>query len=147
MTETDEYKIVKPEFMVCRIDETAAWKHDWPDELKDVDKVWGIYIYDKSRRTFLCELTPSYCLECISSDFDSTKEMNEYECDAIYTVIEHNMEGVYYHHCPQIDSLPCENNVKIESLRDIEESEYADEESYNELFEEMHDAERANPTF
>ncbi len=139
--------MIKPKFKVVRINETSNWREDIA---KKAGKIFGIYLYDESRTTNCCEVTPSYEMHFLNSmaetlsDDDEEREiqLDEIEEGDIHT------ERVRYFHSVSIDKLSDKDkgNVYSEGY-DIDKEEYETEEDYRSLVEDTIGEEMANPTF
>lgn len=50
---------IRPYWIVRRVDETQYWTIDKKDK-QYVDKIIGVYYFNRNSHTYCCELTPSY---------------------------------------------------------------------------------------
>ncbi len=57
---------IKPDWWAVEIDETRNWNLDDKDR-PFVEKITGVYFYDRNEHTHCCELTPSYYLRTLGS--------------------------------------------------------------------------------
>ena len=90
------------DIQIIEIDQTYAWS----DKIKEqVDKIFTVYLYDKSVTTNCAELTPSYELHPLyyNVTYKPTQERNEELEDEIDD--EFSEEGEIYMHCHSIDKL------------------------------------------
>jgi len=95
---------VKPRFALVKIDETEYWS---PDIQEKVGRIFGVYIVDLSCRTFCCEVTPSYSLHFVESQWVAEISEDEIEAfqDEIY--LHDDPQGsIYYFHCHTVDAFP-----------------------------------------
>jgi hypothetical protein len=135
---------VKPKFKVVKIDETKNWREDIVEKS---GKIFGIYLYDESRQTRCCEITPSYEMHFLNSMSENHIE-DEEEREILFDEISEgdiHTERVSYFHVSSIDKLSGKN-VYSEGF-EIDEEEYETEENYKTLVEDTIGEEMANPTF
>lgn len=98
---------------LVKIDETRHWNlSEWPE----VKAIYSIWLYDENDVTYLCEITPSYCLHPIET-YPEFYEPEFYESEKddrrreeIMDDIRENayIDGwnVMYVHCRDTDGLP-----------------------------------------
>ena len=131
---------IKPDYHWIKLDETKHWNNMFLIEIGPNAKITSTYIFDKNSVTYCCELTPSYELHRVATDFSTSREMTEYEREIIdakiFQAIEGNNDDVAYHHCSTIDEhtekgvkvpckshqigkfVGCDNDVTIEEIRE-----------------------------
>ena len=56
---------IKPDIRIVKLDETGFWMDEWL--VSHAGKIFGVYMYDASKQTHCCEVTPSYELHFIES--------------------------------------------------------------------------------
>lgn len=101
-----------PKLRAVMLDDT----HSWCEEVVRLagGKVFGLYWYDESEPTCLCEFTPSYALELIESVPLVLPESDE-ERDTLWTALaEGDGQASWdcsYRHCHHIEALPETNNL------------------------------------
>lgn len=90
------------------LDETKYYNFN-PEHAPFIEKMYGIYLYDKNSYTHCCEFTPSYFLihlydSCVLNE--AGQALSEEKKDEIYQAYEHTGENEdKYVHCSSIDSL------------------------------------------
>ena len=92
---------------VVSLDETREYQIDEQDK-PYIEKIMGIYMYDKLQHTFCCELRPSYWLvhlydQVILSAFGN--ELVSDEADKIYEKYENCGGTDNYYHVSSIDHI------------------------------------------
>lgn len=128
-------KKIKPDWYCVAIDETAHWNLDDEDR-PYIEKMMGLYIYDRNEHTYCCELTPSYYLRFIGGSIWYT--------DAVTDEIKDRISDKY------ADSLYSGDDcymwvAHVEAMAEEYKDHYGEfnEESYAELTPvEMEDAVR-----
>lgn len=69
---TGEVKAKPPAWKLAKLDERYAWNTTSPDGkffLDHTESVFGLYAFDSSSHTYCAEITPSYELHRVGSDF------------------------------------------------------------------------------
>jgi len=135
---------VLPKIGAVRIDETHYWSEDVQEK---VDKVWGIYIFDKNTHTHCCEITPSYCLynagfaiEAPELDQDELEELEQDMYAGFCT------EPVTYMHCHSVDKMP-EENFDWDFHLNEDEYNFDDDDEYQQMMDDMIQYYCGNPTW
>jgi hypothetical protein len=135
---------ILPKIGAVRIDETQYWSDDVQEK---VDKIYGVYLFDKNQHTHLCELTPSYCLWymgfAVYADGLDADELCELEDDMRSNDYS---EPVTYMHCSAVDKMDAEN-FDWDFNVDHENYDYDDEDSYRDMIDDMMEAYSGNPTW
>jgi len=131
-----------PEFKVVCLEETQHYTDK--DLVSKCGKIRAVFVYDKSRVTHCCEVTPSYELHYIGSSPDEVIDDEAYE---LLQEANIHQEAIQYVHCATVDAIPELHHVPFSEDWEPGEEEYATEEAYRELFEEVIGDERANPSF
>jgi len=95
---------VKPKFALVKLDETAHWSADVQEK---VGRIFGVYLVDLNSATHCCEITPSYELHFVESQW--TNEIPEDESERFHDLIEENdspRNEIKYMHCHSVDAFP-----------------------------------------
>lgn len=137
----------QPEFKIVCLEETQHYTYT--DNLKLAGKIHAVFVYDKSRATNCCEVTPSYelhyidsvCSEFIDGD-DIREEVHEYIREA-----NAHRELVSYVHCSSIDRVPEKYHVPFAPDWKPSPEEYMNDDAYQELLESVIETEQGNPNF
>lgn len=135
---------ILPEICAVRIDETEFWSDDVREK---VDKIYGIYLIDKSSHTHLCSATPSYAMYymgfSIYSDKINREELEELEMEMMANDCS---EWVTYMNCSNIDSMDAEN-FDFDFTVDHDDYDYDNDRSYQEMINDMIGSYSENPTW
>lgn len=135
---------------VIALDETEYF--NIPSDLAPyIKEIHGVYFYDKNSHTFLCEMTPSYCLDFlyynivfVEGEFENDEDIRNEAYDFVEDV--YNDGNPTYMHKPDIDALEqrfTEKNIKFRFS--VEEDEMLpDDMEYDEYIEEVFEGLRAN---
>lgn len=127
---------IPPAWHVIKLDETCFYDKSFLDQY-GVEKIYGVYIVDFSKRVYCCEITPSYELNFVKSIYEGGPDVEDeeaieafechlYDCDAV-------TESVSYMHCGSIHSLPEDCKVPIQ----IQDSDWDDsDDGFNAAYEE-----------
>ena len=101
---------MKRKFVLIKLDETLNWQHGDPAILAKAGRTFGLYVADLSVGVHCCELTRSYELNFVESQWEGTgEELSEKDSEAVHDYI---MEGdvhspaVIYVHCYTVDAFP-----------------------------------------
>lgn len=92
---------------IVKIDETQHWRADIQAAC---GKLWGVYVYDDTARTFCCELTPSRELVFCGSTWERSPD-DESEAEKLAELINEadgQQELACYMWCSEADRLPFE---------------------------------------
>lgn len=95
---------MKPQWAIIRIDETEFWNKDFLKKLGENIVMKGVYIYDKTERTYCCEITPSYFLTFIGTEISGSINYNNEEdfyerMDEEIRDAERQNDSSHYRHC------------------------------------------------
>ena len=97
-------------FVLVKLDETLNWQHGDPAILAKAGRIFGLYVADLSVGVHCCELTRSYELNFVESQWEGTgKELSEEDREAVHDYImegDVNSQPVMYVHCSNVDALP-----------------------------------------
>lgn len=89
---------------ILKMNETEMWF--FPDEFKPFIKaVYGAYIFNPNRKTYCCEMTPSFECHFIGSQVDLSEKTPEdviEEIDSYVREGDAHTEAVSYFHCHNI---------------------------------------------
>jgi hypothetical protein len=102
---------IRPDFRVIGIDETRHY--NIPEEDRPyIDKILGVYLYDKNEVTRLCEFTPSYFLRHLYDTIVLTEEghSDSWLGDRLEQAYCYCESDDIYMHCSDVDLL--ETQVK-----------------------------------
>ena len=138
----EKYKEVIPqELRVVALDETG----DWTEEVRTLaGTIYGIYLYDSTEVTHLCEVTPSYHLRRVATEYSNFLAEKDREAMDGYIWDCMRDDQDMYLHCSDVDKLPFET-ISMEG----EYSDYADQhepaEAYERFIEEGIDRYNSNP--
>lgn len=99
----DEIKQNEARFAVVRLDQTALWSVDKPEN----GRIYGVYLVDLNEMTHCCELTPSYTLYFLYNT--CTLHFDEEVSELIESTTED--ESIMYVHCSSIDALTVQGDV------------------------------------
>jgi hypothetical protein len=97
-----------PSFFVVRLDETTSYDQDALDRM-GVRRVYGVYLYDESKATCCCEMTPSFCLYFVESCAEFEREPSDAARKRIeewFREADTNSFPLIYVHCHDIEMLP-----------------------------------------
>lgn len=101
---------IVPSVLAVRLDETSNWDADFLKKYR-IEKVFGVYVYNRNRRVHCCEMTASYELNFVESQFEfeagfyPEDQLSE-EIDDLRIEAEAGTELVSYYHCHSIDKIP-----------------------------------------
>jgi hypothetical protein len=137
----------EPNFRLVALDETS----NWSDDVTAVTgRIQGVYIYDDSRATHCCEITPSYWLEFMynapenaigDGDGDPDDDRPSVPGFDTATSFEYENGGEYgkYVHCHSIDALDdaMKHDCGKVSPKDLEGYRCAPERLREALYEEI----------
>jgi len=142
---------IKPQFNLIVLDDTKSWNEEIVK--KAGGKIYGVYLYDESRITFYCEIKPSYNLYLLYSYPENYPENQEQieDLDRLMYETDSNDE-LTIQHCSVINGLIKNPEFSKKYFRkidcsEIKESEFEDDEEYNELLEKYMDEYRSNRYF
>lgn len=103
---------------VIALDETEHWFLDgFGDDAQYVERVEGVYWFDKNTHTHCCEFTPSYWLYPVEHRAVLRDDTPDEAADRIdHFVKEPQQEGMYAH-VPTIDRIVAEIKASREKFR------------------------------
>jgi hypothetical protein len=114
---------VPPDWWCVSLDETSHWRIAEEDQ-PFIEKMLGIYIFDRAQHTYCCELTPSYFL-CYIGDVavlkpgtpDDVRERiaETYECL--------NQGDDCYMHVRHVEALPADQKRQYGNVADWEDED------------------------
>jgi hypothetical protein len=117
---------MEPKFNIVAIEETIHYSEEFQEKF---GRIWGIYLYDETSVTQLCESASSYAFHYLRSVAE-----NDYEDDEELYEANLDTDDIRYFHCGDIDSLPHENVV---DMNDSDVDVRFQELEYEELLEEV----------
>ncbi len=139
--------MTKPKFKVVRLDETQYWNKAIVEK---AGKIFGIYLYDESRTTNCCEVTPSYELHFLNSMTENLSD-DEEEREILFDEISEgdiHTERIKYLHSASVDRIPESERKDVYSEGfEIDPEDYETKEDYETLVSDTIGEEMANPTF
>ncbi len=101
---------MKRKFVLIKLDETLNWQHGDPAILAKAGRIFGVYVADLSVGVHCCELTRSYELNFVESQWEGTgEELSEEDREAVHDHIADGDTGtplVSYMHCHTVDAFP-----------------------------------------
>jgi len=102
--------MMKRKFVLVKLDETRNWKHGDPAILAKAGRIFGLYVAELSAGFHCCELTRSYELNFVESQWEGTgKELSEKDSEAVHDYVmegDRNTPPVSYMHCSNVNALP-----------------------------------------
>ncbi len=105
-------------FVLVKLDETLNWEHGDPAILAKAGRIFGLYVADLSVGFHLCEMTRSYELNFVESQWEGTgQELSEEDREAVHDYVmegDRNTPPVSYMHCYTVDALPVLDSQKGE---------------------------------
>jgi len=120
MCETESESRTLIDAYAVALDETDHYTIEEADR-PYIEKIMGVYLFDRNQRTHCCELTPSYWLTHLYDQVILTEvgraleELDGFAADMFYQEYEQcASDGIYTHyvHCHSIDAL-IERNEKL----------------------------------
>lgn len=113
MDDVDEEKrTVPPDYWAIALDETKYYNID-PEDRPLIERILGIYFFDRNVHTHCCEITPSYWLEYHSASIHFRDDVSENDRDRLdYKYGHEPSEGSYYH-VAAIESMPADRKHQI----------------------------------
>lgn len=108
---------IPPAWHAVRLDETHFYGKMFLDEF-GVEKIYGVYVVDFSKRVHCCEITPSYELNFVNSVFDGGPDDDERLEELVQKLYEADActDNVLYMHCNAVNALPegCKHPIQID---------------------------------
>jgi hypothetical protein len=109
---------MKRKFVLVKLDETLNWEHGDPAILAKAGRIFGLYVADLSVGVHCCELTRSYALYFVESQWEGTgKELSEEDREAVHDYVmegDRDTQPVSYMHCHTVDAFPVLDSKKGE---------------------------------
>jgi hypothetical protein len=128
MTEqTSVEKQRTPDWRLIKLDERAFWSAGVQAQTTEI---FGVYAFDAASCTHLCELTPSYCLYFIDTDYSEAEHVAENE-DARNDLNETirdaraDNEPVMYMHVRSIEQIASAHPVRMRKIEELDLNEHA----------------------
>jgi len=121
------------DIVAVSFDETRNYTID-PADRPFIDRILGVYILDRSSRTFCCESTPSYDLRHVYDTVVVGVDCPEDVADRLDATYAHNGGDDIYVHCRVIEALPVDR-IRVWGGDDPTESDAEAMESAREHFQ------------
>jgi hypothetical protein len=117
---------IKPDYRYVRIDETRYWNEEFLADIGPDAKIVATYIFNANEVTYCCEITPSYWLEYVGTEFSADRDITDEEYEKFDDIIRENeMEtDGHYRHCSGVDGKiisrfeGCDEDVTIDDVRE-----------------------------
>ena len=98
---------ILPDYYMLKLDERQHWHAEIQSQTR---AIYGVYAFDRSSHTHLCEYTPSYELRWIATDYEEIEEIAEDEDrrEALNEKIlsaSYDSEPVTYMHVSDVEAL------------------------------------------
>lgn len=98
---------IKPDFWLVALDETPYWMLP-ADIMQHIERIEAVFVFDRNEATYLCEMTPSYCLYLVEhrpvfKDDDLDERIKERGYDTIQGAFID--DDIDYMHCHAMDQL------------------------------------------
>jgi hypothetical protein len=130
MSSTTEEKQVAPDYHVIAIKQNLDhW--NIPDILRYIDRIEGVWLFDRNSQTHMCELTPSYILHPVETrailryEFRDNDAIRDEVDSVIHTARDTETEA---HHCLVIDRWLEDGNHDFKRLTHVMEEDETKEE-------------------
>ena len=139
MTEETKPK-VKPNYCLIKINERGMW---YPKIAEQTKAMYGVYAFDRNSHTHLCELTPSYCLVFISTDYEEVDGLSEEQKEKLNEEIIGSMydcEKVTYMHVSSVEKLIEAHPERLREVTDLLDIDFDDDEedrTWNTIFDNI----------
>jgi hypothetical protein len=137
---------------VIALDETRYWCGIEEQDRPHIERICGIYLYDRNLHTYLCCMTPSYWMEHLRNRVDLTEEaqatLSDDEKQALYERYEDYPaeDSGHYMDCGDIDRL--ERELRQEAWRYHEYGEvqiaFVDGETREDIFDAVREDMQGN---
>jgi hypothetical protein len=82
-----------PDMWIVKIDETNHWAASIQSK---VQRIFGVYCFDRRQHTHCCSLTPSYWLTFLGSQWSPNSELNDEQCEELAGQIQEGERGGEY---------------------------------------------------
>jgi hypothetical protein len=104
---TDSGEWINIDIWLLVQDETEYWNLD-PQHMAMIERIEGVYLYDKNQVTHCCEVTASYCLLFVENRAVFKPDVSEEDIDEIDGIIRGvpQEQDVTYMHCHTVDDIP-----------------------------------------
>jgi len=130
-----ENKVIKPELVIIKIDETSNWREDIQEKAK---RIFAYYLVDLSIITHICEITGSYWCEFLYNRFENTDSFLDSEGEATDELTEHENNG-------ESDYISVNSNLNIVHRCVYNENDQDVEDDYEGFIEGLIDYYKGNP--
>ena len=109
---------MKRKFVLIKLDETLNWQDGDPAILAKAGRIFGLYVADLSMGVHCCEMTRSYELNFVESQWEGTgKALSEEDSETVHDYVmegDRNTPPVSYMHCYAVDAFPVLDSNKGE---------------------------------
>lgn len=96
---------VKPDWYAAAIDETAHYTIEEEDK-PFIERIVGVYFFDRNEYTHCCEVTPSHYLRYLSDSVRCKDDTPDDVRERIYELYEHCGGEDCYMHVSSVDRIP-----------------------------------------
>lgn len=132
------------------LDETGHYEIDAADR-PYIERIVGVYVFDRSERTHLCELTPSYYLIHLYDEVRLTPLgmdcEDERRLDEIYQKYEYCESQDIYVHCHSVERLLAQAEERPFTVYHYGEPENEDDAEHDEVMEALREELNCNHPF
>ena len=117
-------KETKPQYRYIKLAETKDWDEEFVKKLGINGVIWAVYAYDSSVVMHCCELTPSYEMIYLGTEFTTDSPYDSIDCEFVeqeLREVEAARDNNYsYMHCNDVERLiSYPLSSKYESLDDV----------------------------
>jgi len=132
-----------PKFVAVCMDETRFFKDgdEMCEELRGkVKRIYGVYLYDETVRTVICDAQPRYFLHWVDVAFESEPGLTDKERDSIYDILRESYtvdDPDTYMHIRDVERVPEERRKVFMEGNDFEPwwNEYDEHKIFDEVLE------------
>jgi hypothetical protein len=94
---------IPPDYCLLKLDEREHWHEKIQAQTRTI---FGVYAFDRSCHTHLCEATPSYELRFVANDYEEIDGLDEEARERLNeTILCADSEPVTYMHARDVDAL------------------------------------------
>jgi hypothetical protein len=102
-------KETKPQYRYIKVNETRDWDEEFVKKLGINGVIWAVYAYDSSVVTHCCELTPSYEMIYLGTEFTTDSPYDSIDCEFVEEElrdVEAARDTNYsYMHCNDVERI------------------------------------------
>lgn len=117
----------KPEYHWVKYNETSAWSGGFLESIGPDARIVTTYVFDHNSSTNLCEITPSYKLHRVGTEFSTSVDLSDEKREEIEEKIRAaesvDSHEVIYIHCNEVTKsepirqfVDCDAETKIEEV-------------------------------